>query len=177
MIMPPDLTASITAIHAAPHRLVYVFAGAGSFALAWLHAVAGSSATVLAAVDVYAPRALLELTGQAGGAAVSEGTAQAMATWAYRRARDLSDGDWPVLGIGLTAAIITTRQRRGADRAILAVQQAEGMRIAQLTLGRAERQRLDQEALISRWVIAVIAGICGAPLPAVPLAEGDRLDP
>jgi hypothetical protein len=41
----------IESVHASGTRLVYEFTDAGSFALAWLHAVAGSSRTVLEATE------------------------------------------------------------------------------------------------------------------------------
>ncbi len=96
MIVPPDLIEPITAIHAAPHRLVLAFAGAGSLGLAWLHAIAGSSRTILEAIDAYSPPSLAQLTGNLAAPAVSALTAQAMATWAYQRAQALSSGEWPL---------------------------------------------------------------------------------
>ncbi|MDW8405126.1 hypothetical protein [Chloroflexus sp.] len=160
MIVPPDLVKCIAAIHAAPHRLVLAFAGAGSLGLAWLHAIAGSSRTVLEAIDAYSSRSRLALTGDIGAPAVSAETAQAMAAWAYRRAQVLSEGEWPLLGVGLTAAIITDRQRRGADHAFLSIQSAAGLQTGHLTLDRANQQRSDQEILVSRWLIGEIARAC-----------------
>jgi hypothetical protein len=43
----------ITTIHATPQKIVFEFAGAGSQALTWLHAVGGSSRTILEATDRY----------------------------------------------------------------------------------------------------------------------------
>lgn len=111
----------VRAIHAAPPRLVYVFAGAGSLALYWLHATAGSSRTVLEALDCYAPRALAEAAGGAPAQAVSVTTAGALARRALARAALLSECAAPLLGVACTAAIATDRARRGADRACVAV--------------------------------------------------------
>ena len=58
----------IRAMHASPTMLVYEFAGAGSQALAWLHAVGGSSRTVLEAVDRYAAGSLEEAVTDPDGA-------------------------------------------------------------------------------------------------------------
>lgn len=58
--MTEALRQLIRAMHASPTMLVYEFAGAGSHALAWLHAVGGSSRTVLEAVDRYAAGSLEE---------------------------------------------------------------------------------------------------------------------
>ncbi|MGB9738755.1 hypothetical protein [Chloroflexus sp.] len=161
MIVPPDLIEPITAIHAAPHRLVLAFAGAGSLGLAWLHAIAGSSRTILEAIDAYSPPSLAQLTGNLAAPAVSALTAQAMATWAYQRAQALSSGEWPLLGIGLTAAIITDRARRGPDHAFLAIHSSDGISTTHLIMERIAQQRSDQEIYVSRWLITEIARACG----------------
>lgn len=170
-----DILPTIEAIHAAPPRLVYVFAGAGSLALHWLHAVAGSSRTVLEARDCYAPRSLAEILGGAPAQAVSGATARAMADWAYRRAAALAEGEWPLLGVACTAAIATDRARRGADRAAVAVRSAAGDRTYTLTLARGRRDRESQEALVSSLVVLAVAQACGVATPALPLLEGEEL--
>jgi hypothetical protein len=121
MIPSQAIMRAVRAIHAAPPRLVYVFAGAGSLALYWLHATAGSSRTVLEALDCYAPRALAEAAGGAPAHAVSVATAGALATRALTRAAVLSESAAPLLGVACTAAIATERARRGADRACVSV--------------------------------------------------------
>ncbi|MGQ9482327.1 hypothetical protein [Chloroflexus sp.] len=158
-MIPPDIAEQISAIHAAPTRLVLVFAGAGSLGLAWLHAIAGSSRTVLEAIDAYSSRSLATITGNLNAPAVSATTAQAMATWAYHRAQTLSDGDWPLLGVGLTAAILTDRHRHGVDHAFLAIQSATGILLDHLDLPHTNQHRLDQEIMVSRWLIAHIARV------------------
>jgi hypothetical protein len=170
-----ELAAAIGAIHAAPQRLVYVFAGAGSLALHWLHAVAGSSRTVLEARDCYAPRSLAEVAGASRAPAVSEDTARAMGEWAAARAAALAEGDWPLLGVACTAAVATDRARRGAERALIAVRSGGGVAICHLTMLKGARDRSAQEALVSRLVIRAIAAACGAGPVELDLAAGDAL--
>ncbi|WP_322816301.1 hypothetical protein [Chloroflexus sp.] len=158
-MIPPDIAEQISDIHAAPTRLVLIFAGAGSLGLAWLHAIAGSSRTVLEAIDAYSPRSLATITGNLNAPAVSAVTAQAMATWAYHRAQTLSDGDWPLIGVGLTAAILTDRRRRGADHAFLAIHRATDTILDHLNLPCTDQHRIDQEIIVSRWLIAHIAQV------------------
>lgn len=165
-----NLDALIRAIHDAPPRLVYAFTGAGSLALHQLHAVAGSSRTVLEAVDCYAPRSLAALVGGSPAQAVSTATAEALAAWAWQRAAVLAEGPWPLLGVGCTAAIATDRVRRGADRAVVAVRSATARWHYDLQLARGQRARADEEALVSRLVILAIAAACG--LAAVTLELG-----
>lgn len=159
MSLPDDIGRAVAAIHAAPPRLVYAFAGAGALALHWLHAVAGSSRTVLEARDCYAPRALAELLGGAPVQAVSAATALAMAGWAARRAAALAEGDWPLLGVACTAAIATDRVRRGADRASIAVVGAAAPIVYELSLLKGA-PRAAQEELVSRLIVEAIARAC-----------------
>jgi hypothetical protein len=159
MTLPDDIALTVTAIHAAPPRLVYVFAGAGALALHWLHAVAGSSRTVLEARDCYAPASLAEVLGGSPAQAVGAETARQMAIWAAGRAAALAYGGWPLLGVACTAAIATDRQRRGADRAYVAVWSQAAPSWYELELPRAAG-RAAQEDLVSRLVIRVIARAC-----------------
>jgi hypothetical protein len=121
MMLSQTILRAVHAIHAAPPRLVYVFAGAGSLALYWLHATPGSSRTLLEALDCYAPRALAEAAGATPVQAVSVETAEALALRALVRAAALTDHAVPLLGVACTAAIATDRARRGADRACVTV--------------------------------------------------------
>lgn len=171
----PDLTALIQAIHAAPHRLVYVFSGAGSLALHRLHTVAGSSRTVLEGRDCYAPRSLAAILGGSPVQAVSVATARDMAAWAWRYAADLADDAWPLLGVGCTAAIATDRVRRGADRAVVAVRSANDMRIYELILDKQRRNRAAEEEVISRLVILAIAEACGLASVSLELTPDETL--
>lgn len=161
MTPPDDIALAVAAIHAAPPRLVYVFAGAGALALHWLHAVAGSSRTVLEARDCYALASLAEVLGGPPAQAVSAATAREIATWAARRAAALANGNWPLLGVACTAAIATDRQRRGADRAYVAVWSQDAPSWYELELPQAAG-RAAQEELVSRLVIQAIARACQA---------------
>ncbi|MEI8306531.1 MAG: hypothetical protein WCF99_05640 [Chloroflexales bacterium] len=158
--MEEDLQALVGRIHAMPPRVVYAFAGAGSLALWWLHRVAGSSRTLLEAIDCYAPRSLEALLGAPPTQSVSAEVARAMAVRAYTRASLLSDRDGPLLGVGCTAALATDRERRGADRCFLAIREANVVYGYTLSMNR-ERGREEQEDLVSRLVIGAIAVMCG----------------
>jgi hypothetical protein len=175
-VIPDEILRSVQAIHDAPPRLVYAFAGAGSLALHWLHAAAGSSRTVLEAVDAYAPRSLAGLLGGQPAQAVSAATARGMAAWAAARARALAEGDWPLVGVGLTAAIATDRARRGADRAFVAVSAGGAVTVYALTMVKGARARAEQEELVSRLLLLVLAGVCGAPEPELALLPGETVE-
>ena len=175
-MLEPDTETQITAIHAAAHKLVLEFAGAASMALFWLHAVPGSSRTILEATDRYAPGSMADLLGQPPEQFVSPETATAMAVAAYRRARRLAEPDVPCLGVGCTAALVTDRARRGDDRVWLAVRDQAGVTTYGLTMNKGLRDRLGEEELVSRLLIRAIAEGCGldATLP-LPLAAGEQV--
>jgi hypothetical protein len=168
-----DIHHIIEQIHAAPHQLVFEFAGAGSLALWWLHSVGGSSRTVLEATDRYAAASLRDMLGAAPRQTVSVPTAFAMAEAAYRRAVSLKQDDTapdqqPVLGVVCTAAIATDYSKRGDHHGVVAVRHAAGSTAQVLTLTKGLRDRLGEETLVSRMIIRSIVQHCGLQVP-VPL--------
>lgn len=177
MTIPSDLEAVIAAIHAAPHRLVYEFAGAGSQALFWLHAISGSSRTIIEASDRYAPAALAALLGAAPVHSVAPETAAAMARTALRRAAILAPGSPLLLGVACTAAITTNRERRGANRACIACASNEQIVYTTVTLAKGRRGRVEEEVLVSRLVLRAIAQACNVMLPVkLDLSSDEHLE-
>lgn len=181
---PEPIARAVAAIHAAPPRLVYSFAGAGSLALYWLHAVAGSSRTVLEGLDCYAPQSLAEAAGGELGQAVSAETAAVLARRAQARAAALNGGDagaGPLLGVACTAAIATECTRRGADRAFVAICDPDGGADYALTMrgvgAEGGRDRHGQEELVSQLVLYAIARACALDLAELTpaLGPGERL--
>jgi hypothetical protein len=174
---PEDLVARL---HARPHRLVYAFAGAGSLALQWLHAVGGSSRTLLEAHDHYHPRSLAEAVGAEPERAVAPEVAAALARRSFRRARHLTaddPGPGPTFGVGLTATIATDRRKRGAHRLEVAAADGLGLRSVGVELAKGARDRAGEEALAGRWTLALAAaasGLLGVPDPAVRPDEAVR---
>ncbi len=165
----------VRALHAAPQQAVLELAG-GTQALAWLHAVGGSSRTVLEATDRYSAASLAALLGAAPAKAVSRGVAAAMAAAARRRALALAAPGTPVVGAACTAALASDRPRRGAHRAVVAVADALGSVISDLELAKGERTRRQEEAAVSRLLLAELAAACGAGPPpgrAAAALEGD----
>lgn len=175
-MLESDLQQAIQAIHDAPPRLVYVFAGAGSLALHWLHSVAGSSRTVLEARDCYARSSLAEIMQGVPRQAANPVVAVGMAVWAARRAAQLAESDWPLLGVGCTAAIATDRERKGDDRVAVAVSDGRSSRACTLTMAKGVRSRAEEEELASRLVLLMIARACGTPEPALPLIQGETVE-
>lgn len=167
--MTPDAPTveTIRRLYGSGQHLVYEFAGAGSLALAWLHAVGGSSRMVLEASDRYSAGALAELIGAAPEKAVSSDTAARMAEAAYRRAVRLSDGASPCLGLGCTASIATDRGKRGEHACHVAVRDPIGRTDYSIVLTKGARDRAAEETTVARLVVHALASACGVESPSL----------
>ena len=99
-----------------------------------------------------------------------------MAAAARRRARALAAPGTPVVGAACTAALASDRARRGAHRAVVAVADALGSVVSELELAKGARTRRQEEAAVSRLLLAELAAVCGAGPPpgrAAAAVEGD----
>jgi hypothetical protein len=170
------LTALISAVHASGRKAVIEFAGAGSLGLYWLHAVAGSSRTLLEATDRYSPSSMADLLGDPPERFVARETAEAMALRAYRRAMRLSDGDPGCLGVGCTATIATDRIKKGQHGGWIAVCDSHRIRSYGLVTKKGARDRLGEEALISQLLVRALARAAGAGDLALDLRAGEQID-
>lgn len=197
-------TATVTAIHATPHKMVAAFAGAGSQALAWLHGVGGSSRTILSAIDIYAPQSMRALLGFTPARFTSRRVARLMAARAHDlafsyldrpRLDDPGSGGGsvggsvggpaggseggshdPIFGLGLTATIATDREKRGDHRAAVAVRDGLGVITYDLTIAKGERDRTGEENLVSLLLLQVVAEACGVfGTPVLPLVAGEEV--
>jgi hypothetical protein len=157
-----DAEKLIEKIHGSGIQIVFEFAGAGSLALDWLHAVAGSSRTILEATDRYSARSLDQLLGGVPNKVVEPRTAAAMARQAYLRACRLGDDMRPCVGVACTATIATDYAKRGEHRACVAIQTDSSVSTFDLILSKGERDRRGEEALIAMMIVNAIASAAGA---------------
>jgi glycerol-3-phosphate cytidylyltransferase-like family protein len=143
-------TSLVTQLHDSPWKLVLAITGGGSGALAALLETPGASRTVLEAIVPYSETALKQWLGTYPEQACSAPTARALAMAAWIRARQL-DGDTeaarPLMGVGATASLATTRPKRGAHRVHVATQTADETRSWELTFEAENRTRGDEEQL------------------------------
>lgn len=177
-MMEPDteLKLAIEGIHSRGIRLVYEFAGAGSALLAWLHAVPGSSRTLLEATDRYAAASLAELLGETPTKKVSAAAAAAMALAAYRRALTLTNGGEECLGLACTGALVTDRARRGADHCWIAVQGPSLLMLYSLEMTKGARGRVEEEDVVSRLALRALADAYGVAVPvSLHLLDGEAI--
>jgi hypothetical protein len=175
-MIDPATAQVVEHIHDTPPRLVLEFAGAGSLALYWLHAVAGSSRTVLEATDRYASSSLVDLLDETPEQFVSAATAEEMAARGFERALLLADDATPLLGVACTATITTDRAKRGEHRCHVAVRDAASVSVYSLTLTKGLRDRLGEESLVSLLILRAIAEACGVEPPALPLDSTERVE-
>ena len=165
---PRDLLDVVRTLHDTPHRFAFNFAGVGAWTLALLHAVPGSSRTILEATDAYHPQALTELIERSGleapTQAVSTGVAEALAARTLERADALTQSDeprTPTFGVGLTGTVATDRTKRGDHRFHLAVRDHLGTERFSITLEKGARDRMGEEEHVAHWLLYAIGRASG----------------
>jgi nicotinamide mononucleotide (NMN) deamidase PncC len=153
-------------LHASPWSGVFYITGGGSLLLSELLTTAGASATVLDAQVPYALGALAGILGRAPEQACSDVTARAMAMTAFQRARRLGAGQ--PFGLACTASLATTREKRGAQRAHVALQTEEMTYSAHLTFD-GPREEQERELLELLW--HALSEVLGLNLETLPPAR------
>ncbi len=174
--MEIELRHLIQSIHDAPHRLMLVTAGAGHSALSRLLDVAGASRTVLEGVVPYSQAAFDDFLARKPEQYVAGPTARLLAGRAYTRARQLSPDSQALFGVACTATIATDRPKRGEHRAHVARWQPDGLLQYDLLIEKGVRTRAEEEMLVSRLILHVIAESCAIQdLAPLALVAGDHL--
>jgi nicotinamide mononucleotide (NMN) deamidase PncC len=152
-----DRAAIVQALHDSPTMLVLAVTGGGLALVTDLLHVAGASRTVLEVRVPYAPPALAELVGGLHASAVSEEVAIAMAAQCRQRAVALAPvaHDGPLWGVAATAALVTDRTRRGADRGWIALD--DGIATVAQLVELEPGDRVTQDRAVADALLALIA--------------------
>jgi hypothetical protein len=152
----------ITAIHQSGARIVIAITGGGSSAIGKLLEVPGGSASMLEAVVPYSQAALEEFLGGAPDQFCSEPTARAMAMAAWMRARQLAAGEDPrkLVGVGMTASLVSSTLKKGDHRIHVGVQTAEQTASYSLILNKGARSRGEEERVAAKLLIAALGEVC-----------------
>jgi hypothetical protein len=155
-------------VHGSPLRLVLAATGGGASSIEQLLVVPGASRTVLEAVVPYAAAALQRFLGGVPKHYCSAETARWMAMAALQRACELAQrepesADVPLAGIGCTASLATDRDKRGPHRAHVAVQTATVTSTHTLEFLKGRRTRAQEEKLLGRLVLNLIAQAADVP--------------
>lgn len=142
-------------------QLACVFTGGGSTLLNWLFNHVGASRFLVEAQVPYASRALEKFLCKPGPHPVATNTARDMAFAAFARATELGDKDLPAIGFALTAALTTTRPRKGIDRACVALAFNNSCRISSINLNAKKVDRSEQETIVTYFALSHLATVCG----------------
>lgn len=171
----PAWRALIQALHGAGRKAALAITGGGSGAIGELLREPGGSRLLLEAQVPYDEGALGLYLGYAPAQASSAETAIAMARVARTRAIRLAPGESDPVGLGVTAALVSDRPRRGEHRYHIATATRDGVTHCSAVLAKGRRDRAGEEALVARAIVLALARICGvdAPSPAA-LLDADE---
>ncbi|KAL9246255.1 hypothetical protein vseg_019813 [Gypsophila vaccaria] len=154
----------IEAIHSSPSQAVIYVAGAASYAVGWLTSVAGASNTVLEAAVPYSRMSMIQLLGKIPVQFASQQTAEDMALVAYNRALKLSKPGNPVIGVGVSGSLATTRSKLGEHRFHLSTRTSDRLWKSTVTLAKGIRTREEEEILSSQYLLKAIANASKVPV-------------
>ena len=146
----------IDQIHDSSLSIVIAATGGGVASISDLLLVPGASRTVIEALVPYSFPALSRLIGYPPSQAVSEEVAKQMAVACLRRAEELGEEDTPLAGVACTAALVTDRQRRGDNRAHIAVATSEGLALTNIALEKGLNDRATEDRIVSDAVLRMI---------------------
>ena len=138
------------------YRAVLVTTGGGSGALNALLTTPGASRFIADAQIPYSPEALSSYLGEDVEHSCSPETARKLARTAFK----FQVSSFKFLAVSCTAALQTDRERRGDDRAFICIKTAEAEKLYALCFSKASRA--EQEALLSDWLLVLVAQAVGA---------------
>jgi nicotinamide mononucleotide (NMN) deamidase PncC len=152
----------IGAIHRSGARIVIAITGGGSSAIGKLLEVPGGSTSLLEALVPYSQAALEEFLGGVPDQFCSELTARAMGMASWMRARRLAEDVDPykLVGVGMTASLVSGTPKKGEHRIHVGVQTAELTASYSLTLTKGARSRSEEEQLAAKLLISALGEVC-----------------
>lgn len=141
-----------------------VITGCGINALSWLFSIPGTSNTILTSYVPYSKNSLQAFLGKKLTHHVSEEEAINMAERAYEKSKDFldkSENENMLFGLGCTGAISTNRERKGEDRAHIAIKTLNSLDSFSLHFDKNNRDRISEDIIISKQIINCIANAHG----------------
>jgi hypothetical protein len=173
LISPEQL---IEQIHDSPRRIALVATGGGSRAIADLLEVPGGTRTLLEAIVPYSAPAMTAWLGSQPDESCSAATARAMAMVAFLRARQYDEPGATPAVVACTASLATDRPKRGPHRVHAALQTAALTAAWSLPLHKDRRTRAEEERLVGRLLLNVVAEACGVSQRLkLDLLEGEQV--
>ncbi|XP_010695917.2 uncharacterized protein LOC104908499 isoform X1 [Beta vulgaris subsp. vulgaris] len=153
----------IEAIHSTPTQAVLYIAGGASHTVGWLTSIPGASNTVLEAVIPYSRMSMIQLLGKIPSQFADMRTAEELALVAYNRALKICKPGCPVLGVGFTGSLATTRPKQGDHRFHMCTRTSNRLSLSTVTLSKGLRTREDEEIISSQFLLKAIASASKAP--------------
>nr|AAM61440.1 unknown [Arabidopsis thaliana] len=150
----------VEAIHSSPTQAVVYLCGGASLALGWLMSVPRASNTLLESVVPYSRVSMVQLLGRVPSQHCSQALAKEMALLAYNRALKLSKPGYPVLGVGFTGSLVTSRPKRGDHRFFLSMRASDRILESSVTLTKNLRSREEEDKVSSCALIQAMAKAC-----------------
>ncbi|KAL6505767.1 hypothetical protein OROHE_023146 [Orobanche hederae] len=155
--MDASVRAMVDAIHANPSQAVLYISGGASQALGWLMSIPGASCTVLEAVVPYSRMSMIQLLGKVPSQFASRQTAEDLALLAYNRALKISQSGYPVLGVGFSGSLASTRPKLGDHRFHVSTRTSDKLWASTVTLSKGMRTREDEDKVSSQFLLKAIA--------------------
>lgn len=182
--------ALVRRVHNSGKRIIMALTGGGSGALAELLSIPGGSRSLLEAVVPYSASALTDFLKTVPEQSCSPQTAIDMATAAYRRALFLAEREasWgagsssssepptfsptEILGVGVTASLVSDRPKKGEHRIHLAIQTFDRATHSSVTLTKGARNRAEEERVTAGLILRSLDDFIERSKRPLPTDEG-----
>ncbi|CAN0857770.1 hypothetical protein LINGRAHAP2_LOCUS6917 [Linum grandiflorum] len=139
--------------------------------------IPGASSTVLESLVPYSRLSTVDLLGKIPTNFCSQQTAEEMALLAYNRALKLSSPGVPVIGVGFTGSLATSRPKLGDHRFHLSTRTCNQLYLSTVTLSKGMRTREEEDTVSSQFLLKALAKACQVEQPSEsPLSESDSFD-
>ncbi|KAE9589411.1 putative rossmann-like alpha/beta/alpha sandwich protein [Lupinus albus] len=176
-VMERFIRTTVDAVHCSPFQTVLYLAGGASQIVGWLISVPGASNTVLETLIPYSRMSMIHLLSKIPTQFCSQQTAEDMALLAYNRALKLSTPGSPVVGVGFTGSLASTRPKHGEHRFYMSTRTADRLWVSKVTLTKGLRTREEEDKVSSYLLLKAIANACKVPVTSVSeLSESDVSD-
>ncbi|XP_010279361.2 PREDICTED: uncharacterized protein LOC104613296 isoform X1 [Nelumbo nucifera] len=150
----------VEAIHSSPTQAVLYLTGGASQSLGWLMSIPGASNTVLEAVVPYSRMSMTQLLGKIPTHFTGQQTVEELALLAYNRALKLSSPGFPVVGVGFTGSLASTRPKLGDHRFYVSTRTSGRLWVSNVTLSKGLRTREHEDKVSSHYLLKAIADAC-----------------
>ncbi|MBM84411.1 MAG: hypothetical protein CMM47_00115 [Rhodospirillaceae bacterium] len=155
----------ISAIHTSGCKVGIAITGGGTGAVGNLLGIPGGSQLLIEAQVPYSEQALSDFLGFRPSQACNIDVAITMAQRARSRALRLTNDQTNVIGLGVTAALVSDRPRRGEHSCHIAVTSENSLKYCSITLVKGKRSRTREEELVGQAIVLWLARACGVSAP------------